>query len=211
MHVPSPCYTCPPCHTGPARHASPRGQNDTRLYEPYLSETTVADAYIDITSGFRRIWSEVLPLRCSSSPRGSTPSGSPSRPHGTLNLRSPRCICVCRRKINGTFIPVIYLVLLSTASMPVSIATVSWRSCFMSLATPQRQCTWPPGKIHLICPLEPVQRELLDVNYLLCNILYCSQRPYSYSVNIVWTEKFIDGLCTYFLLLHGLNSSRNEP
>ena len=110
MHAPLPCMSPLPPYTI-------RGQNGTRLCEPYLSETTVCGS-IDITSGFRHIWSEVLPLRCSSSPRGSTPPGSPSQPRGTLNLRSPRCICVCRRKINGTFIPVIYLVFLWTVWRP---------------------------------------------------------------------------------------------
>ena len=42
----------------------------------------------------------------------------------------------------------------------------------MALVTKQMQCTWLRGKIHLICSIEPVQRELLDVNYLLCRELF---------------------------------------
>ena len=52
-----------------------------------------------------------------------------------------------------------------TASRPVSITAVSWRPCFMTPVTRQRQCTLPRGHDPLdwFYGLEVVQRSTLFV------------------------------------------------
>ena len=65
-----------------------------------------------------------------------------------------------------------FLVLLWTASRPVSITTIPSRPCFMTPSTRQRQCTLPRGhdSLHWFCGLEVVQRStpfLFGVNKFL--------------------------------------------